>query len=456
MADYCEGRENNPEHYPGAEAIHTRGFFIGVHQVPLSDETIDRLAEVLLSFPFKARHVTLVTGASGMVGRHVRDMMMLIVESKPSSSAGVAVKSSDDDRLLVDASESSRWVFVSSADGDLRDVDQVRDLFRQHLPTRVLHLAAHLASTMEMTKRPVEYWLDNIAINNNVLQVANEFRVRVGSVKVVSVLSTAMLPAVVSPSSSAMLTTSMTNRMNEEIHLVPQTSMTTSATTFRSEKTHLVPKTSMTTSATSITCTSKEIHSGPPPSLVSESYAYAKRALDLLTRWYRVQYQADFVTVLPGNIFGAYGDFDPRTAPLVNSLIAKMETARIKGMAAVEMIGTGRPRRQVLWAGDLARVLVWAMDHLDQDLPLMVPGVDLSIQEIAEEICDEVGFEGKVSFESSPDRDGPVRTSADGSQFSDLLPSFEPLSFREGVRRTLQWYRTTIAPPSSLSPPSKL
>ena len=372
IAAYCENER--PEDYLGAEAIHTRGFFIGVHQIPVADDVIEKLADIMLSFPFVGQHVILVTGSNGMLGRHVRE----VVESEPHEKL--------DSKTLVLASTNSKWVFSSKEDGDLRSIDEVRNLFKKYTPTQVLHCAARLQSIAEMTNRPVDFWLDNVSVNNNILQVAHESKKRTGPVKVVSVLSTVMFP-----------------------------------------KDATFP------------VTADQLHTGPPP-LASESYALAKRALDNLTKWYRAQHKANFVTVLPGNFYGAYGDFNPKTAPLVNALIAKAEAAKMAGDSNLPVMGTGKPERQVMWAGDLARILLWALDNLDQNDPLIVAGPEVSIAEIATVVCDVCGFQGKPSFDvAGPD--GPLKRTADTSVFDSLCPEFKMVSLKEGIEKTVTWYR---------------
>ena len=74
IAKYCEGVK--AENFPGSEAIHTRGFFIGVHQVHVSDEKVTRLVSVMLSYPFEPHDTVLVTGSNGMLGSALRDLVL--------------------------------------------------------------------------------------------------------------------------------------------------------------------------------------------------------------------------------------------------------------------------------------------------------------------------------------------------------------------------------------------
>ncbi|CAF5003793.1 unnamed protein product, partial [Rotaria sp. Silwood1] len=127
-----------------------------------------------------------------------------------------------------------------------------------------------------------------------------------------------------------------------------------------------------------------------PPHLASESYAYSKRSLAQLTQWYRKQHKCDFVSILPGNFFGAYGDFNPNTAPLVNALIAKMESQKEHNPTApLTMMGTGTPLRQIMFAYDLAQIVIWAMENYNANEPLIVAGEEFSISQIAQLVSEQ-------------------------------------------------------------------
>eukprot|EP01116_Phalansterium_solitarium_P011654 TRINITY_DN273_c0_g2_i1.p1 TRINITY_DN273_c0_g2~~TRINITY_DN273_c0_g2_i1.p1 ORF type:complete len:741 (+),score=281.80 TRINITY_DN273_c0_g2_i1:80-2302(+) len=158
----------SPRDYPGADAIGSRGFFIGLHVEPLSEESIEVLVDALLSFEFQAAMVILVTGGRGCVGQGLQKLIK------------------DDAAAAGDA----RWVFLGKADGDLRDLQQCSAIFDKHRPTHVIHLAGAIMSSVGMAATKVECWEDNVAINNNVLHCARSFAVK----KVVSCLSSWAYP----------------------------------------------------------------------------------------------------------------------------------------------------------------------------------------------------------------------------------------------------------------------
>jgi len=112
--------------YPGADHLGSCGFFIGVHTYPLSESQITYLTNSLLDFDFK-KECVMVTGGTGIVGSALKEY----VEK-------------------VGASKTRKWIFLSSMDGDLRNLDETEELFRHHKPKRVVHLAVKLMAGGDM------------------------------------------------------------------------------------------------------------------------------------------------------------------------------------------------------------------------------------------------------------------------------------------------------------------
>jgi GDP-L-fucose synthase len=291
-------------------------------------------------------------------------------------------------------------VFASRQDGDLADAGAVERLFKRVQPTHVLHLAARLASLHEMTARPVDFWLANTAINNNVLSAAHAGRAWGGHpVRVISVLSTVMFPR----------------------------DATFPVGADQAEAGTLHP--------------------------AGEAYALAKRGLAALSRWYNAQHGESFLTVLPGNFFGAHGDFGAATAPLANALLAKAIAAADAGAAAgapppaLRVMGTGKPLRQLMHASDLARILLWALEHYAPPAPaapLVVAGPEHSIRDIAEMAAAAAGFTGALAFDTDA-VDGPLRRTADAAAFQALAPDFAFTPLADSMRETAAWLRANNA-----------
>ncbi|CAF1265421.1 unnamed protein product [Adineta steineri] len=181
IASFCE--QEHPENYPGAEVIHKRGFFIGIHQIALDQTVIEKLVEIMLAFPFQPQHVIVVTGSHRMLGKYIRNIILKQTLEEETVSSKL---SSPENKIKT---KNSEWIFLTQDDGDLRQIEDVTNIFRRFQPTRILHCAAYIASNEDMYNKPVDFWLDNVKLNNNILQIAFEFQLWSGPIKVISILS---------------------------------------------------------------------------------------------------------------------------------------------------------------------------------------------------------------------------------------------------------------------------
>lgn len=93
-------------------------------------------------------------------------------------------------------------------------------------------------------------------------------------------------------------------------------------------------------------------------------------------------------------------------------------------------------------ASDLARIMMWALDSLEDDMPLLVAGEELSVRRMAELVCEATGFSGGLSFDTDA-VDGPLRRTADTSRFEELCPGFKYTPLLEGLKETVEWYRSS-------------
>jgi len=277
--------------------------------------------------------------------------------------------------------KSRKWVFVGSQNANLRDSGATLELFHKHCPTHVLHLAAFIKGRHEMAKAKSDVLCANMEINQNVLKAART----IGGVrKVVSCLSSVAYPA-------------DTTREGAE------------------------------------DATEKDLHAGPPHDAVS-GYAYSKRLLDVMSWTAREQYGCDFVTVCPTNIFGPTHSLR-KDGPMFEANIAKCLDAKARG-AEYHVWGSGRAIRQLLYSEDLARLLVWALDHYTDAETLNLTGAEVSVKEVAEAIAAACGFDGDVVFDADKP-EGPARVAISGDKLAALHPGYEATSFAEAVRATV-------------------
>lgn len=169
----------------------------------------------------------------------------------------------------------------------------------------------------------------------------------------------------------------------------------------------------------------------------NEAYAVAKLAGMKLCQAYRQQYGDDFFVGIPANAFGPGDDFSPEDSHVIAALIRRFHEAKLRGDPAVAIWGTGRPRREFIYADDLAAACIFAMQHYQEAAPVNLGGgVDLSIAALAEKIRDLVGFAGRLEFDASRP-DGMPLKSLDSSRLLSLgwRPAFD---IEEGLRRTYE------------------
>jgi GDP-L-fucose synthase len=181
-----------------------------------------------------------------------------------------------------------------------------------------------------------------------------------------------------------------------------------------------------------------QLGSGPvEPS--SEPYAMAKWAGLVLCRAYARQYGARFIATIPANPFGPGDETRSEDAHVVGALIRRMHQAKERGDAEVIVWGTGRARRDFLFAPDLADALVFLMQRYDGEEPINVSGAsDVAIGELAACIQKVVGFPGRLRFDASRP-DGAPRKTLDGEPLRAL--GWSPRhALEEALTTTYRWF----------------
>jgi GDP-L-fucose synthase len=173
----------------------------------------------------------------------------------------------------------------------------------------------------------------------------------------------------------------------------------------------------------------------------NEPYAIAKIAGIKLCQAYARQQGADFISVMPTNLYGPGDNFDPQTSHVLPALMRKVHEAKVEGRPRVEIWGTGTPRREFMHVDDLADACLFLMEHpAPPDLINVGVGRDISIRELAELIRDVVGYPGDFSFDRTKP-DGTPRKLLDVGLLHSLgWRARTPL--REGVEATYGWYRS--------------
>ena len=171
----------------------------------------------------------------------------------------------------------------------------------------------------------------------------------------------------------------------------------------------------------------------------NEAYAVAKIAGIKLCQAYCQQYGANFISGIPANAFGIGDDFSLEESHVIPALIRKMHQAKITDAEFVEIWGTGTPRREFIFADDLADACIFIADNYDDPMPINIGGgLDLSIKELAELIKEAIGYRGQLHFDASKP-DGMPLKALDSSKLQSM--GWQPqTSFRAAVEATYDWF----------------
>jgi GDP-L-fucose synthase len=172
----------------------------------------------------------------------------------------------------------------------------------------------------------------------------------------------------------------------------------------------------------------------------NEGYAVAKITGIKLCEHYNKQYDTNFISAMPTNLYGPNDNFDLETSHVLPALIRKFHEAKVNDEDEVVIWGTGKPRREFLHVDDLADSLLFLMNNYDGDQFVNVGvGKDISILELAELIKEIVGFEGEIVNDLSKP-DGTPRKLLDVARLNDLGWEAK-ISLEEGIKDTYQWFK---------------
>jgi len=134
----------------------------------------------------------------------------------------------------------------------------------------------------------------------------------------------------------------------------------------------------------------------------NEPYAIAKIAGIKMCDAYRAQYGCNFISVMPTNLYGYNDNYHPQNSHVLPALIRRFYEAKEQGLSDVTIWGTGSPKREFLFADDLAEACYYLMQNYDEEgLVNIGTGEDLSIKDLAYLVKDIVGYAGDVKFDTS-------------------------------------------------------
>lgn len=187
-----------------------------------------------------------------------------------------------------------------------------------------------------------------------------------------------------------------------------------------------------------------------PLEKTNEPYAIAKIAGIKLCEAYNTQYGTDFLSVMPTNLYGPNDNFDLQTSHVLPALLRKVHEAKLANSPTVTIWGSGKPQREFLHVDDMASACVFVMNNPDvKEMVNIGSGQEVSIRELAELICDVVGFQGDIVYDSSKP-DGTPRKLLDTARLNQLGWSAK-ISLKDGLKDTYQWFLDKYAIESAMA-----
>ena len=269
---------------------------------------------------------------------------------------------------------------------DLGDSAAVTKFFQNEKPEVVIFAAAKVGGIKANNEQPVEFLLENLRLQNNVIAAAHESGVR----KLLFLGSSCIYPK-----------------------LAPQP----------------IPESALL--------------SGPLEP-TNEAYAIAKIAGVKLCQAFSREYGANFISAMPTNLYGPNDNFDLETSHVLAALLRKAYEAKKSSARELVVWGTGTPRREFLHVDDCASACLFLLEKYDSPEIINVGcGEDISIHELAELICDVVGFDGELSWDKTKP-DGTPRKLLDLSKLRGL--GWTPtIPLRDGIARTYEWFLKNVA-----------
>ena len=186
------------------------------------------------------------------------------------------------------------------------------------------------------------------------------------------------------------------------------------------------------------------------PEETNAPYGVAKKAHLVGAQAYREQYGLNAIYLLPVNLYGPRDNFDLETSHVIPALIRKMLEAQERGAREVVLWGDGSPTREFLYVEDCADGIVLGALRYDRPEPVNLgTGEEISIRDLAELIAELTGYEGEIVWDTTKPN-GQPRRKLDTSRAKELFGFEARTPFRDGIARTVAWYRDSRVPHESL------
>lgn len=177
------------------------------------------------------------------------------------------------------------------------------------------------------------------------------------------------------------------------------------------------------------------------PEETNAPYGLAKKMMLVQSQAYRQQYGFNSIVLFPVNLYGPRDNFDLETSHVIPALIRKCTQAKEAGSNSLTLWGDGSPSREFLYVEDAAEGIVLAAELYDGDLPVNLgTGEEVTIRNLAALIADEVGFRGRIEWDTTKPN-GQPRRCLDVNRAKQLFGFQARHQLRDGLRKTIRWFR---------------
>lgn len=175
----------------------------------------------------------------------------------------------------------------------------------------------------------------------------------------------------------------------------------------------------------------------------NEGYAIAKISGLKQCMYYKQQYGADFIAVMPCNLYGYHDNFDISDSHMIPAMIRKFHSAKVNGLKSATIWGTGNAYRELLFADDMANSCLFVMNNYSGGEFLNIGyGKDYTVMQIAEMVRKVVGYKGEIVADPSKP-EGMFRKIVDSEKINEM--GWRPLTnIEDGLRLTYQWFLKNI------------
>ena len=279
----------------------------------------------------------------------------------------------------------SNLIGKTSTELDLRNQQEVNDFFNQESPEVVIDAAAKVGGILANNDFPYQFLMENMQIQNNLIDGAY----KTGVEKFIFLGSSCIYPKFAS------------QPLKEEYLLTDSLEPT------------------------------------------NEWYAIAKISGVKACQSIRSQYNKDYVSLMPTNLYGSFDNFDLQSSHVLPAMLRKFHEAKINNHSDVMLWGSGAPMREFLFVDDMAEAVVYALENnLPEYLYNVGTGKDITIKELAEIIQKVIGHQGLILWDSSKP-DGTARKLMDVSKIKEIGWEYST-ELEDGIKKTYQWFLENI------------